>query len=103
MKQQDPDLILELAYAPPQASDAVRDALHELVEVLQKRHYGRMPDEVQKAFDNARAALSAQPVLSSGAPNGRKRTAAERRAPMVERVYGTGVTAQPAQKDHSDE
>ncbi|ASC63636.1 hypothetical protein B9P52_04715 [Achromobacter denitrificans] len=90
-------------YAAPQASQAVRDALHELVEVLQKRHYGRMPDEVQKAFDNARAALSAQSELSSGAPNGRKRTAAERRAPMVERVYGTGVTAQPAQKDHSDE
>lgn len=46
-------------YLAPQASEAARDALHELVEVLQERHYGRMPDEVQKAFDTARAALSA--------------------------------------------
>ncbi len=33
----------------------------DLVDVLQKRHFGRMPDEVQRAFDAARAALSAQP------------------------------------------
>lgn len=52
--------------------------------------------------DDESAALSAQSVLSSGAPNGRKRTAAERRAPMVERVYGAGVTAQPAQKEQSE-
>ncbi|WP_343499695.1 hypothetical protein [Achromobacter denitrificans] len=54
---------------------------------------------IRQAYDELSSALSAQSVLSSGAPNGRKRTAAERRAPMVERVYGTGVTAQPAQKE----
>ncbi|GEM_PF-1537206 len=44
-----------------QDGEAVRTALHDLVDVLQKRHFGRMPDDVQRAFDTARAALSAQP------------------------------------------
>lgn len=54
----------EFADCLPQADkdgEAVRNGLHDLVEVLQKRYFGRMPDEVQKAFDAARTALSAQP------------------------------------------
>lgn len=35
--------------------DASRAALAELVRVLRERHYGRMPEEVQRAYDAAAA------------------------------------------------
>lgn len=38
--------------------DALRMALYELVGVLQVRHHGRMPDEVQQAFDAGIVILS---------------------------------------------
>lgn len=45
-------------------SDPIRDALAELVRVIDARHYGRMPDEVAQAMAAARAALAqpAEPV-----------------------------------------
>lgn len=65
------DVLHGLEDAAPQASEAVRTALHDLVDVLQKRHFGRMPEEVQRAFDAAHAALSAQPgAQKSGGSDG---------------------------------
>lgn len=40
----------------------VRNALAALVNVLHRRHTGRMPDEVQRAFDDAQRALAEQPA-----------------------------------------
>ena len=37
--------------------ERLRDALGALHGAMQRRHYGRMPDEVQRAFDAAGAAL----------------------------------------------
>ena len=100
-------------YAAPQASEAVRNAraegflagLDQALEVLEHDDFATRLQSAQviRTLKSQSSALSAQSELSSGAPNGRKRTAAERRAPMVERVYGTGVTAQPAQKEQRDE
>lgn len=102
-------------YLAPLASEAVRDvedaerwrwatAIDENAQTLHSivLCHGGDQQKINARADFYRAALSAQSVLSSGAPNGRKRTAAERRAPMVERVYGAGVTAQPAQKEQSE-
>ena len=95
-----------------QASEAVRNAraegflagLDQALEVLEHDDFATRLQSAQviRTLKSQSSALSAQPELSSGAPNGRKRTAAERRAPMVERAYGAGVTAQPAQKGQSD-
>ncbi|MGE8630397.1 hypothetical protein [Achromobacter denitrificans] len=95
--------------AAPQSSEAVRDAraegflagLDQALEVLEHDDFATRLQSAQviRTLKSQSSALSAQPELSSGAPNGRKRTAAERRAPMVERVYGAGVTAQPEQKE----
>lgn len=95
-------------YLAPQASGV--DVIEEIAQQWDGCIYDAGPggdidigQAIRTAASNRRAALSAQSELSSGAPNGRKRTAAERRAPMVERAYGAGVTAQPAQQEQSDE
>lgn len=41
-----------------------REALQELYDVLRSRHYGRMPEEVQKAYDAAAAALASAPAAT---------------------------------------
>jgi len=41
--------------------EQLRAALADLHKVLRERHYGRMPDEVQRAYDAAGAALKETP------------------------------------------
>lgn len=43
-------------------TDDLLTAATELVAVLQERHHGRMPDEVQAAYDRVRAILAAVPT-----------------------------------------
>ena len=47
-----------------------REALAALVEVLRERHYGRMPEEVQRAYDNAKAVLALPSTSTDGAQAG---------------------------------
>jgi len=45
-------------------SVALLDALSGLVKALRERHYGRMPDEVQAAYDKAWAIVFSSPVAA---------------------------------------
>jgi hypothetical protein len=42
-------------------SDKVREALENLTRIINDLHYGRMPDEVQRAVDEATEALATLP------------------------------------------
>lgn len=44
--------------------DRLRDALSGLVKALRERHYGRMPDEVQAAYDKAWTIVFSSPVTA---------------------------------------
>ncbi|WP_323016389.1 hypothetical protein [Castellaniella sp.] len=48
----------------PTESAVLLDALSGLVNVLRERHYGRMPDEVQAAYDKAWAIVFSSPVAA---------------------------------------
>lgn len=52
------------ASAEPSESAVLLDALSGLVNVLRKRHYGRMPDEVQAAYDKAWAIVFSSPIAA---------------------------------------
>ncbi|WP_368641724.1 hypothetical protein ABRZ03_02575 [Castellaniella ginsengisoli] len=50
--------------AEPTESAVLLDALSGLVKALRERHYGRMPDEVQAAYDKAWAIVFSSPVAA---------------------------------------
>lgn len=52
------------ASAEPTESAVLLDALSGLVNALRERHYGRMPDEVQAAYDKAWAIVFSSPVAA---------------------------------------
>ncbi|MBV2180939.1 MAG: hypothetical protein KUL86_06845 [Castellaniella sp.] len=52
------------ASAEPSESVVLLDALSGLVKALRERHHGRMPDEVQAAYDKAWAIVFSSPVAA---------------------------------------
>ncbi len=119
VKQQDPDLILELAYAAPQASEAVRDAVDVALPLFPKGHARNSdvhPDSYAydkwQLADYARAAIladrqrGADPVIGHITVKGKGRSSVDLDAshadlPEGEYVIRAALSAQPvAQNPH---
>lgn len=57
------------APAAPSIEAELMQALRDLVNALRERHYGRMPEEVQAAYDKAWAIVFAAPAAAPAAPD----------------------------------